>query len=520
MNRSAAVDPSGSCARWALLSAVLLLTTSCRSTEFTGFSYDPAGATVTTDKPIDPQPLRTIGFRADGVWFSNEFPGGRMSDVIRTGVDSFRVTVQPENRPINNSPWYAFSVYSETEKSIVIDLEYPGHRHRYVPKISLDGKRWAWALDSLSILAEKDLLADTATADMDSVTLTADSAWEGASQSVAIMDPRAVDGLYEPQEPTLPIDSASVEQDSTGLSVIDESSDVPNPVFAYTLANRLVLNVGKDPIWVSAQELTTTAELDMWLAAMSSRTGVIVDTAGFSRQGRPIPHLVIESVGAESASALRDRPTGVLLVIGRQHPPEIPGYLAMKYFLERVVMEGDSLSAAFRSRFEVQALPMLNPDGVENGHWRHNLGGIDLNRDWRPFNQPETRVARDVFLPLRDRADRRVFYGLDFHSTSENIFYPIHREISTFPEDLTYHWLDAFSAVAPLPFSIESFDTSSPIAKNWIWETFGADGVTYEVDDAAPREILEAFAHRSAEQLMIQLIAAYDAEYTAQRRDE
>ena len=40
--------------------------------------------------------------------------------------------------------------------------------------------------------------------------------------------------------------------------------------------------------------------------------------------------------------------------------------------------------------------PLMNPDGVDEGHWRHNTGGIDLNRDWAHYNQPETR---QVALP-------------------------------------------------------------------------------------------------------------------------
>lgn len=508
--------------RWAALSLFIVITigvNACKSPEFTGFSYDPAGVTITTDKPIDPQAFRTIGFQVDGVWFTNEFSGGRMNDVIRTGVDSFKVTVHPENRPINNSPWYSFSVYSETEKTIHIELDYPGHRHRYLPKISQDRVNWVWAVDSLAIQMQDALI--------DSAGMIKPVGPESASIPALRTDEpdaggdevRAIGGDDE---------QMSNSEEEAFLNAVDTLAEIKESVAlsASSYANKLSILVGNQPIWVSAQELSTRLELDRWLSEMSQREAVTVDTAGFSRQGYPIPHMVFTSFSTKDElplsiiDSLRSTidnesipPVGVLLVVGRQHPPEIPGYLAMKYFLERVAMDGDSLSIAFRNRFEVRALPMLNPDGVENGHWRHNLGGIDLNRDWQFFNQPETRIARDTFLPLKDRPDRKVFYGIDFHSTSENIFYPIHQEIETFPEDLTYHWLEAFSGVAPLPYTVESFDTTSPIAKNWIWKTFGADAVTYEVDDAAPREHLEAFAHRSAEQLMILLNQAYDLEY-------
>ena len=35
----------------------------------------------------------------------------------------------------------------------------------------------------------------------------------------------------------------------------------------------------------------------------------------------------------------------------------------------------------------------MNPDGVDLGHWRHNANGVDLNRDWSYYNQPEIKQA-------------------------------------------------------------------------------------------------------------------------------
>ena len=46
-------------------------------------------------------------------------------------------------------------------------------------------------------------------------------------------------------------------------------------------------------------------------------------------------------------------------------------------------------------------VPLANPDGVEQGHWRHNAQGVDLNRDWDRFQQPETRALRDEFGDTR-----------------------------------------------------------------------------------------------------------------------
>jgi len=416
----------------------IILFSGCKSTEFTGYSYDPEGVTITTDKPMDPQPKRTIGFREDSVWFSNEFTGARMSDVIRLAPNSYQVTVQPENEPINNSPWYAFEVQANREKEIQIQLIYPGFRHRYPPKLS----------------------------------------------------------------------------GPAGEPVGDAFLDGVDSIATYSLL------VGPDPVYFSAQELFTTAHAEEWLTGEATKPNARRSVIGQSKQGRDLhllevnyPAAVLGETPASaiaSTSSVSSREKGVVIIVGRQHPPEIPGYLTMLKFVERLTAMDDPLSAEFLSRFDLWVVPIMNPDGVDEGHWRHNAGGIDLNRDWRFFNQPETRSVSEALLRLKEEG-RKVWYGLDFHSTNENIFYPIERTEMVFPEDFTYEWLDAFRAAEPgLPFSIEPFDTSSPIAKNWIWSTFGADAVTFEVDDAAPREALRQYADRAAETMMELLIEKFD----------
>ena len=88
----------------------------------------------------------------------------------------------------------------------------------------------------------------------------------------------------------------------------------------------------------------------------------------------------------------REKP--VVVLITRQHPPEVTGYLAFKSYLSTILDESD-LSSAFLEKFRVLAFPLMNPDGVDLGHWRHNAGGIDLNRDWSAYNQKEIKTTVD-----------------------------------------------------------------------------------------------------------------------------
>lgn len=408
-----------------LISIFLLLgfaTTSCRSSnEFSGFSYDPEGVTITTDKKIQRQHKRIIGVDNGNIWVSNEFSGARMNDFYQVNDSLYRIIIEPENYPINNSPWYAFKIWGDTTARINVQLSYQHGDHRYIPKLSRDGEHWQ-QIDSTRFRA--DTVNGTAT---------------------------------------------------------------------------LSLDLQNDTLWVSAQELYTLQDYQLWIGALQVKPWVTVDTAGYSHGHRPVFKMNITQTD-------RSEKRGIVIITGRQHPPEVTGALAAQAFINELASES-KLATTFRNAFEVWIYPLVNPDGVQQGHWRHNAGGVDLNRDWRPFNQPETRAIRKDLLTLKNDSLRKVYYGIDFHSTDENIFYPINRDITTFPDDFTYRWIDSLKKRFPhYPIEVEPFDTTSPITKNWIHHTFGADAVTYEINDRANRDSIRTVATENARIIMHQLL--------------
>lgn len=406
-----------------LLVLFMLTVASCSSSEsFSGFSYDPEGATETRDKPISPQHERTIGVAKDGIWITNEFAGARVNNFFKVNDSLYQVVIAPENAPINNSPWYSFKLWSDTTKKVRIKLTYEEGEHRYIPDISRNGEKWS-TIDSASY--KPDTLDGTAT---------------------------------------------------------------------------LSLSLSKDTLWVSGQELITQHAFNNWADSLSQKPYVKQKTIGYSHQERPIRRLTI-------SEANQDEPHGVLILVSRLHPPEVTGQIAALNFIE-VLSSDSALAERFRKHFEVIAYPFANPDGVQNGHWRHNAGGVDLNRDWQAFNQPETKAIRDNLIStVKNDPLKTVYYGIDFHSTDENIFYPINQNIETFPDDFTYLWLDALTAAFPdIEFAVEPFDTSSPITKNWIFKTFGADALTYEVNDTMDRELINQTSVKAAHLLMEMLL--------------
>jgi cytosolic carboxypeptidase protein 6 len=261
----------------------------------------------------------------------------------------------------------------------------------------------------------------------------------------------------------------------------------------------LTLKASPEPTWVSAQELFTSIHVSAWLDSLSTVDGVTIQVIGQSKLGRPLNRMVLNQTGKDLAPAI--------IVMGRQHPPEVTGSKGQRAFLETILSDHE-IARKFRDRFQVIAYPLVNPDGVDNGHWRHNAGGVDLNRDWGPFNQPETSAIRDDLLSWKSRK-LQVWYALDFHSTSYDVFYTINKDIPVKIPGLTDRWLEGIvQRVSDYTIREEPSGVAPPIAKNWMYHTFDkADGVTYEIGDNTPRERIDQVVAAAALSMMERLLA-------------
>ena len=259
----------------------------------------------------------------------------------------------------------------------------------------------------------------------------------------------------------------------------------------------LRIDVGNEPLYVAAQELLVLADYERWIdATVVSSGAAAVSELGASSAGRPIYLL-------DGVSPSED----VILLVGRQHPPEVSGAFAFFAFWETVF--GDSpLAVEFRQRYRVLALPLLNPDGVAAGHWRHNLGRTDLNRDWGPFTQPETQLVESL-LDTFDANGFRFRAFVDFHSTDRNLFYTQIDGDVTDPPGFSRGWLEAAAPRLPdYPFANEDRPTSDTAnGKNYMYKRYGIPSVTYEVGDETDRDVTAAAAVVFAEEFMRRLLA-------------
>jgi hypothetical protein len=176
----------------------------------------------------------------------------------------------------------------------------------------------------------------------------------------------------------------------------------------------------------------------------------------------------------------------------------------MQAFIETIANSSD-LSMAFRQNWGIYVVPLMNPDGVDEGHWRHNQGGIDLNRDWSDFNQPETQVVRDFLFRKEGETGGKFYFGIDFHSTWNDIYYPMSSIYEGNAPRLVPQWLENIRAAIP---SYEPRIQPSPrllptrVSRNHFFDKHGMEAIVFEIGDNTPRD----FIHKKGEIGALELI--------------
>jgi len=253
------------------------------------------------------------------------------------------------------------------------------------------------------------------------------------------------------------------------------------------------LPMDADTLWIAAQELITNRHVGLWIKELNSNSFVNTRIIGKSHEGRPV-HLL--EIGKSD-----DRK--MIMVISRQHPPEVPGFLAMQSFVETLCSDTD-LAIAFREKYNTYVVPVANPDGVYHGHWRHNKGGVDLNRDWSEFNQPETSAIRD-FMKEKTASGGKFYFGVDFHSTFEDIYYTISPELEGNMPGLVPNLIEA--SARELPGYVPNIKPNSKeeariTSTSFLFFEMGAEALTYEIGDQTPRDFIRKKGEMTATKLM------------------
>jgi len=253
------------------------------------------------------------------------------------------------------------------------------------------------------------------------------------------------------------------------------------------------VNIDQEPTYITAQELYGSTRVKSWTDSLSTKPFVTNYEIGRSKEDRAM-NLMEVSNGTNKKA---------VMVISRQHPPEVTGFLAMKSFIE--TLTGDTPKAQkFRNHFDLFVVPLMNPDGVDNGNWRHNMGGIDLNRDWQDFNQPETQSVRD-FLVKKESEGYEFVFGADFHSTWDDIYYPIDSTVIGSKGDIVFSWIDNITKRLPQKHTnIKPSTEIKPtmVSRNYFYVNHGMPAIVFELGDNTPRDFLKQKGKVAAEELM------------------
>ena len=253
------------------------------------------------------------------------------------------------------------------------------------------------------------------------------------------------------------------------------------------------INATANTLWIAGQELFGNQDYEHWMKELGKKRALQRLQLGQSTQGRPISALI------SSPSQNKEW----LVLLGRQHPPEVTGMLAMLPFTERLLSD-DLLAKKFRQRFNLFIVPNLNPDGVSNGHWRHNIQGIDLNRDWINFSQVETKLVRDKLNKIVAEGGKMVM-AIDFHSTQQDVFYTMPSDYGMEPSKLVENWLDTLKLKTASSFVVRNKPGTSPgrgVFKQYFTDTFKVHAITYEMGDNTERKMITHVANQAADTLM------------------
>ncbi|WP_035479136.1 M14 family metallopeptidase [Gelidibacter mesophilus] len=255
------------------------------------------------------------------------------------------------------------------------------------------------------------------------------------------------------------------------------------------------LNLTDTPITISAQEIQSSNDVNLWVSkTIEGKDYVRLKSYGKSTLGIGLPVLDIYKGDKKGKD--------IVVLLTRQHPPEVTGYYAFQEFLKTILDDSD-LAATFLNKYRVLAFPIMNPDGVDLGHWRHNANGIDTNRDWSKYNQSEIKQAVQFIATALKKDHSKVLLGLDFHSTYEDVFYTNDIRKSTTLPNFIDDWFTALERNIPdYKVNEKSSNSTKPVSKGWFLYGHNAVGITYEIGDATPKDKIQLIGKVSAEQMM------------------
>ncbi len=254
------------------------------------------------------------------------------------------------------------------------------------------------------------------------------------------------------------------------------------------------------PMTIAAQEIINNEYYIDWANEITKENAFTYSVLGASTEGRPIYKIESRNENANEW----------VVILGRQHPPEVTGALALFPFVETLLSTSE-LSNYFLKKYNVLVIPNINPDGVQAGNWRSNANGQDLNRDWVDFSQVETSLINDYLQELVAQG-QKIRFAVDFHSTKSDIFYTMPVDYGVEKAYFVRNWLGELDRQMP-NFNVVLKPGNNPdlgVSKQYFSDKFGVHAITYEMGDNTDRTKIKRIAFKSANILMINMLSNVD----------
>ena len=273
----------------------------------------------------------------------------------------------------------------------------------------------------------------------------------------------------------------------------------PNNISVDTLNGtaKIKLKVSPQKIYVAAQEIETTEDTYQWvdsLIKIHPELNKIV--AGKTTLNNNNYCLELKKENTKNA----------IVLIARQHPQEIPGgTIGFKAFYETLLSD-TNIAKNFREHFNIYSFPLFNPDGADMGNWRHNAKGVDLNRDWIDFTQPETKMAKTYF-ENKIKQGNKLRFAIDFHTSYSGPYLLVLDSLNqTKSKYITSDWIRNIETNSHFKVQDRKRSQKLPYCYNYFYNQFGCEAVTYEDGDEVDRIIIKLKAKVYATELMKILI--------------
>ena len=255
----------------------------------------------------------------------------------------------------------------------------------------------------------------------------------------------------------------------------------------------LKLNISSKKLYVAAQELESSKKTYDWVDKIIKNNPELK---------KVVAGKTVLNNNNYSIELVNKNIKNSIVLIARQHPPEIPGgTIGFKSFFE-TLMSGNKTAKQFREKFNIYTFPLLNPDGADLGNWRHNANGVDLNRDWVDFTQPETKMVKQ-YVEDKVKNGKKIQFALDFHTSYSGPYLLVLDSINTSKtKKIIPSWIQGIENNSDFKVEARRRSQELPYCYNYFINTFNCEAVTYEDGDEVDREIIKERAKFYAKFLM------------------